>query len=66
MPMGKLHNRCRGCKWPITWSDQKRQYRRLLDRGLSPADAREAMPRCQKCVTRFLRENDDDSQTATA
>ena len=52
------HTRCRGCGNPITWADQRRQYGRLLRRGLSTEEAKAALPRCQKCVTRWLRDRD--------
>jgi hypothetical protein len=48
-------NRCRGCRFPITWTEQRRQYLRMGRCGLTKAEAKQASPRCGKCVTRWLR-----------
>jgi hypothetical protein len=47
--------RCRGCgQYGITWAEQRRQYGRLLRRGISPEAVKGLLPRCQKCVTALL------------
>jgi hypothetical protein len=38
----------------MTWSDQRRQWGRLLRRGLTQEQARALAPRCQKCLTTAL------------
>jgi hypothetical protein len=43
--------RCLRCNYPMTWDAQKRQYARLLKRGMTPAEIKQLLPRCQKCVT---------------
>jgi len=48
--------KCRGCNHPITWEAQRRQYGRLVRRGFEPAEVKPILPRCQKCVTRWLRD----------
>ena len=50
--------RCKGCGYPITWAEQRKQYGRLARRGMAPDDIKAVVPRCQKCVTRWLRENE--------
>jgi hypothetical protein len=47
---------CLGCDLPIsTWAEQKRQFARAIKAyGLTPAQAKQAMPRCQKCTTELL------------
>lgn len=49
-------SRCLGCDYRMTWAARRRQYGRLLRRGFSADQAKAAMPRCQKCVTRWLHE----------
>jgi hypothetical protein len=46
--------RCRDCRYPQTWADQRRQWGRGLRAGLTPDEAKAAMPRCQKCMTTHL------------
>ena len=50
-------NRCRGCGYPITWEAQRRQYGRLIRRGMDPEEIKPIVPRCQKCVTQWLKTN---------
>lgn len=47
--------RCRDCHNHITWAELRRQYGRLLNRGLTPTEAKQMLPRCPKCVTAALR-----------
>ena len=50
---------CRDCRNPMTWAAQRVQYGRLIRRGLPPAQIKAILPRCQKCVTRWLRSQED-------
>ena len=54
LPRPTPKTRCKGCNYPITWAEQRRQYGRLLRRGLSTDHAKAAGPRCQKCMTKYL------------
>ena len=56
MPSTKTKKRCRDCQWPITWAEQRKQWERCLRRGLSKPAAKAALPRCQKCLTRHLKQ----------
>ena len=56
-PSDPHKTRCKGCNYPITWAEQRRQYGRLLKRGLATDQAKAAAPRCQKCMTKYLGEN---------
>lgn len=47
---------CLRCKYPMTWEAQRRQFGRLIRRGLTKEQAKEMLPRCQKCMTVYLRE----------
>lgn len=46
--------RCLNCKCIMTLAEQKRLFGRVLRCGLSVHEAKEAQPRCQKCMTLFL------------
>jgi hypothetical protein len=46
--------RCLRCGTQMTWSEQRRQFGRLLRRGLTTTDAKALMPRCQICLTAIL------------
>jgi hypothetical protein len=48
-------SKCIGCGFPVTWEHQRRQWGRLMRRGLSREEAKNLMPRCQKCMTLALR-----------
>ncbi len=48
--------RCRRCNYEMTWAAQRRQFGRLMKRGLSVQQAKEILPPCQTCVTRYLRD----------
>ena len=48
--------KCKGCGYPVTWHEQRLQYGRLIECGLTPQAAGELMPRCQRCVATHLRE----------
>lgn len=49
-------NRCLGCNCGMTLVNASIQYNRALKRGLSPEEAKASCPRCQKCMTKYLRE----------
>lgn len=57
--MGKQTLKCKGCgrTFEMTWSLAKAQYGRMLRRGATEEQAKEAGPRCPKCTTRWLREH---------
>lgn len=47
--------KCRGCGRQIsTWAEQRKQFGRAIKRGLNYEQAKEASPRCQKCMTNYL------------
>jgi len=41
----------------MTWAQQRRQWGRLKQRGYSQDEIKQAMPRCQKCLTRWMKGN---------
>ena len=45
---------CRDCRNRVTWAELRRQYGRLVNHGLEPAQAKQILPRCPKCVTAVL------------
>ena len=49
--------RCKNCHWSMTWSEQRVQYGRLVRKGIKPENIKAIMPRCQKCVTKWMKEN---------
>jgi hypothetical protein len=49
-------NRCRRCGYAITWSERRRQFGRVIRKGLTPDATKELMPLCQKCCTVECRE----------
>jgi hypothetical protein len=51
-----MANKCLDCGYAITWEIQRHQYGRAIRRGLTPAQAAQLMPRCQKCLTCALHE----------
>jgi hypothetical protein len=47
--------KCVDCGWNISWSEQRRQFARASQKyGLTPDEAKKAMPRCQICTTNTL------------
>lgn len=46
--------RCLSCNHPITWAEQKKQFGRLVRKGLSSEQAKRLLPWCGKCVTNAL------------
>jgi hypothetical protein len=47
---------CVRCKYSITWSEQRRQFARLMHSGFTIDEAKAAMPRCQVCTTRYMKD----------
>jgi hypothetical protein len=46
--------RCRRCQQPVKWDDQRRQFARLMQNGLTKDQVKAVLPRCQKCTTLWL------------
>ena len=46
---------CIECQRRMTWAEQRVQYGRLKKRGVTNAHIKDALPRCQKCVTIWIR-----------
>jgi endogenous inhibitor of DNA gyrase (YacG/DUF329 family) len=45
---------CRQCRNHVTWTEQRRQYARMVQRGKTPDEAKALSPRCPKCTTAAL------------
>jgi hypothetical protein len=45
---------CLGCKFKLTWEQQRRHFGRLMRLGFTIEQAKAATPRCQKCMTTWL------------
>lgn len=54
----RRQDRCKRCRYAITWADQRKQFGRMIKRGLSIDEIKAIQPRCQKCVTVYLRERE--------
>lgn len=48
---------CLRCRNRLTWAERRHQYGRARQRGLTHEQVIAITPRCQKCMTRYLREN---------
>jgi SOS response regulatory protein OraA/RecX len=46
---------CLRCHYPMTWEQQRRQFGRLMRKGFTKDEAKAALPRCQICMTVWLR-----------
>lgn len=46
---------CKRWGYSMTWEAQRRQYGRLARLGWSKDRIKQALPRCQTCVTYMLR-----------
>ena len=57
---------CRGCGRRLAWIEQRRQFGRLFLKGWPPERIKAVLPRCQKCTTRYLWEQDGDAQPEQA
>jgi hypothetical protein len=51
---------CRRCGYKITWAAQRAQFGRLIRLGFSSEQAKGMQPRCQTCMTWYLRHGNDD------
>jgi hypothetical protein len=49
-----VKGRCAGCKYKLTWAEQRKQFGRLLRLGKTQEQAKAIMPRCQTCTTRAI------------
>jgi len=58
--------RCLRCQRPMNWAEQKRQFGRLMSIGFTVEEAKQTMPRCQKCMTAHLRETGRSTRAAPA
>jgi hypothetical protein len=47
--------KCFACGVAVTWASVKVQYGRAIKRGFSQDQAKEACPRCYRCMTKYLR-----------
>jgi hypothetical protein len=48
-------SKCLDCGRPVTWDEQRRQFGHAIKvYGLTQQEAKQAMPRCQKCTTTLL------------
>jgi hypothetical protein len=47
---------CLRCGYPMTWENQRRQFGRLMRRGMTTEETKALLPRCQKCMTTALRD----------
>jgi hypothetical protein len=46
---------CAGCGASFDWNAQRLQFGRAIkDYGLTPAEAKQAMPRCRSCLTELM------------
>lgn len=44
--------KCIDCGRPMSWDEQRQQFSRAIKAyGLTPEEAKQAMPRCGKCTT---------------
>jgi hypothetical protein len=46
--------RCLDCRGLMTWAAQRAEYGRALHHGLSKEQAKEATPRCRRCMAKYL------------
>lgn len=47
---------CKKCGYAISRGDAYFQRQRVIEKGLSPDEAKKMMPMCSKCVTKHFRE----------
>jgi hypothetical protein len=48
---------CKECQKTMTWAQQRVQWGRLKSKGYTEQEIKDAMPRCQKCLTRWVKLN---------
>ena len=58
----RTKNICIQCGFAMTWAERRRQYGRLIRKGLSPQEADAIMPRCQKCITASFDRTNETAQ----
>jgi hypothetical protein len=51
------NNKCKNCRFPMTWAQQCKQFGRLKKLGYSDSQIKDCLPRCQKCVTVWKKGN---------
>ena len=56
--LAPVGNRCLSCGYGLTWANIRVQYGRAIKRGLTLDEAKAVCPRCQKCMTKFLKKVD--------
>jgi hypothetical protein len=50
-----MDNCCLGCGFRLTWSEQRRQFARAIQKyGQTAEEAKKIMPRCGACLTDLL------------
>ena len=49
-------NACVNCGCGLTWSNARRAYARLVQRGMPQDEAKRRSPTCERCATALLRE----------
>lgn len=54
MNVDRRINKCLRCGKNMTWRERRYQFGRIIRHGISFEDAKELMPKCQKCVTLAL------------
>ena len=50
-------NRCKKCKSQMTFANQRKQFGRLCSAGIAVDRVKQILPRCQMCVTLWLKED---------
>jgi hypothetical protein len=43
----------------MTWAEQRRQFGRLVQKGMALEQVKQLLLRCQKCVTKWLKESQE-------
>ena len=54
---------CTGCDGTLTWASARVSYGRMLEHGLTVEEAKARSPRCARCTTTDLREQNTDAAT---
>ncbi len=47
--------KCKQCGNPMTWAQEKQQYKRLIVQKIPPEEIKKVFPLCNKCTTQFLK-----------
>jgi hypothetical protein len=64
MPHTSPPTKCKSCRYPTTWREQRVQFGRLTRRGWTADEIATVQPICGKCATRLL--NQLDAETVPA